>query len=197
MNNIFKFGVIPSSQPSGGGVSVEPGLYTLGSIPAANNSSYLYFNYQTQAEEYLANGIQYRIVFKYTSGSSHTGDVQLDDINFLGNTYDPQTGTHSFQTSTANIVSYTSVSWTNLASSSKSNGRWNRDSGGTISGGTGNTSGYTGQFYYYAETTSSFNMNFWLRSPIVTYDGNNNNINFRYARHGATCGPMTVYLEIL
>ena len=75
-----------------------------------------------------------RLVFKYLSGSSFRGDLQLDAITLGGTTAGFESGVDSYQTSTSTngaTSAYTSVtSWTNVATSTI-NGRWNRDTGNT------------------------------------------------------------------
>jgi hypothetical protein len=128
-----------------------------------------------------------RIVFKYVSGSSFRGDIQLDLIN--GTSFE-NTG-NSYQTSSSGETSYESVSWSTL-SVGTTNGRWNVDQGGTPSGNTGRTDAAGGSYYVYAETTNSFNHYFWLRSPELVAPST---LTFYEARYGANIGALDVYFD--
>lgn len=188
VNGIWK------SIPFGG--NYELGLTaSLISVPAQNSAAWTYRSADISA--YI--GATARLVVKYISGSSYTGDAQIDDINIGGNSYDPEGGTHSFQrNSVAGITTddYSSVSWEALADTAI-DGKWVRDGFGTVSGSTGLTSGNTGSYYYYCETSGSGTnyKRFWLRSPIVTI--NNGTLSLYTAQYGATCGSFNVYLDII
>jgi len=177
------------------------------SVPAQNNSTWT----QRTADISQYIGHTARLIILYQSGSSFRGDIQLDDFNIGGNTFDPETGTHDFQVQTTadnsqlsdvnDIYSdYNAVSWTALTTDSLTHestdyGKFFRDSGGTPSGGTGNTSGNTGSFYYFVETTSTgSNNDVWLRSPEVTIT--NGTLEFYTAQNGSNSGPIYAYLEL-
>jgi len=177
------------------------------SVPAQNSATWT----QRTADISAYIGQNVRLVVLYQSGSSFTGDVQLDDFNIGGNTFDPETGTHSFQVqsvednsqlSNVNYIQsdYDSVTWSSLTTDGSTHatgkyGKFFRDSGGTPSGGTGNTSGNTGSFYYFAETSSTgSNNDIWIRSPEVTV--NNGTLSFYTAQNGETSGPIYAYLEV-
>jgi len=143
-----------------------------------------------------------RLVFHYVSGNSYTGDFQIEDIfinnNGLQNTFDFANSTHSFQTSTVDTQFYEDVVFSTLQTGT-STLRWNRDSGGTGSGGTG-LNGRLGSsdYYVYAETSSPgySNKNFWLRSPLIYIaPSGNKEFSFYYAKYGNTMGTMNVYVE--
>ena len=138
-----------------------------------------------------------RLVFKYLSGSSFRGDLQLDAITLVGTTAGFESGVDSYQTSTSTngaTSAYTSVtSWTNVATSTI-NGRWNRDTGNTPSSSTGNLGAYAGSFFVYAETTSSFNKYFWLRGPEIVITPAT--LEFALGRQGINIGTLQVYLDI-
>lgn len=150
-----------------------------------------------------------RLVWHYVSGSSYTGDIQIDTIKvtegagqadgFPNLTYDFDSSTESFQTSTTDTASYGSVSFSNLTTGT-STLRWNRDSGGTGSGGTGLTFADSGSFYVYAETSGSgySNKNFWLRSPqIVVEDSERAKVEWKMARYGSTIGTLCFHVEVV
>lgn len=144
-------------------------------------------------------GATVRLTFHYVSGSSFTGDIQLDAINLDGNSYSFESGTESFQTSVSGETNYNSVSWNSLAMG-EVNGRWNRDSGGTSSGNTARTDAADGTFYVFAETTgngSGFpSRNFWLRSPQIVL-GNTPTLTYFETRLGATIGTLNVHLDVI
>ena len=142
-------------------------------------------------------GATVRLVFHYVSGSSFTGDIQLDAINIDGNSYSFESGTESFQTSQSGEANYASVSWQALATG-EVGGRWNRDSGGTSSSGTARADAANGSFYVFAETSSPGypSYNFWLRSPQVTL-GSNPTLSYYETRLGATIGTLSVYLDVI
>lgn len=171
-------------------------LVQIASIPAQDNSTWTLRSYD--ASSYVGRDV--RLVIRYQSGSSFTGDAQFDDFTIGGTTYDPENGTEGFQRNSdagSSVSSYASVSWQSLATGEVI-GLFNRDSGGTPSNGTGNTSGNTGNFYYYAETSTSGigfpDAYFWLRSPQVTLSSGT--VSFYSAQNGATCGPITAYLDV-
>lgn len=145
-----------------------------------------------------------RLVFHYVSGNSYTGDFQIDNIflnnNNLTTTYTFTSSVHSFQTSTVDTQFYEDVVFSTLQTGT-STLRWNRDSGGTGSGGTGlNGKSGSSDYYVYAETSSPgyANKNFWLRSPLIYLaPSGNKEFSFDYARYGATMGTMNVYVEVV
>lgn len=144
-----------------------------------------------------------RLVFHYVSGNSYTGDFQIDDI-FINNgglqgTYDFTSSVHSFQTSTTDTATYGSVAFSTLQTGISAL-RWNRDAGGTGSGGTG-LNGRLGSsdYYVYAETSypGYSNKNYWLRSPLIYIapGSGNKEFSFYYAKYGNSMGTMNVYVE--
>lgn len=174
------------------------------SVAAQNNSTWT--QRTANISSYIGNTA--RLVILYQSGTSFTGDVQFDDFNVGGNTFTDFSSSQGFQTNNASdnskVVSglldnlqteYNGVTFQAVGTSTTSYGKFVRDGGGTPSSGTGNTSGNTGSFYLYAETSSNgSNNDFWLRSPEVTI--NNGTLSFYSAQNGATCGPFYAYLDI-
>ena len=143
-------------------------------------------------------GATVRLVFEYRNGSSFTGDIQLDNINIDGNVYSFESTGESFETSAAGETSYGTVSWNPLAVAT-TNARWNVDTGGTGSGGTGRTDAADGNYYVYAETSSPANVTgyeFWLRSPQITL-GSSPTLSYYEARLGAGIGTLNVYLDVI
>lgn len=174
------------------------------SIPAQNDATWT----QRTADISAYIGKQARLVVLYQSGTSFTGDIQLDDFNIGGNSFTDFSSSQGFQTNTNSddskvasgnldsIASEYPSSWSTVGTTTSAYGKFVRDSSGTPSGSTGNTSGNTGTFYLYAETSSTgSNNDIWLRSPEVTI--NNGTLEFYSAQNGATCGPIYAYLEIL
>ena len=174
------------------------------SIPAQNNSTWT----QRTADISAYIGSTARLVILYQSGSSFTGDIQLDDFNIGGNSYTDFTSSSlgfetnavvdNSQVASGNLDSIASeypASWEAVGTTTSAYGKFVRDGFGTPSSSTGNTSGNTGSYYLYAETSSTgSNNDIWLRSPEVTL--NNGTLEFYSAQNGATCGPIYAYLEI-
>ena len=174
------------------------------SVPAQNSA--VWTQRTADITDYI--GLKARLLVLYQSGTSFTGDVQLDDFNIGGNSFDPETGTNGFQVPTVsdnsriafgnldNIQSdYDAITWTGIGSSTSSYGFFVRDPSGTPSGSTGLTSGNTGSYYFYAETSSSGSSNdIWLLSPEVTIKSDE--LSFYTAQYGATCGPIYAYLVV-
>ena len=140
-----------------------------------------------------------RLVFHYTNGDNDfTGDLQLDEIALDGTTYSFESTSDNFETSGNDESTYGSVSWISVATNT-TEGRWNRDSGGTPSSNTGLSSASDGSFYLYAETSSPANTNgynFWLRSPQVTRSSSPT-LTYYEARSGASIGTLNVYLDVI
>jgi hypothetical protein len=144
-------------------------------------------------------GTTARVVFRYESGNSFTGDLQLDAITLGGTTAGFESGIDSYQTSTSSddgTSAYSSVtSWTSLATGTFP-GRWNRWTGNTPSSGTGDLGAYAGSYFVYAETTAPGNPSkyFWLRGPEIVVTPAT--LEFALGRQGATIGTLKVYLDI-
>jgi len=138
-----------------------------------------------------------RIVFHYQKGSSFTGDIQVYDIVVSGTNFNLNSGMGTFQTTIANSSPYTSASFFGVGTNT-SGGRWNRDSNGTPSNGTGLT--LAGEDYFYAETSNpaanTVGFNFWLRSPVVSLSAASPTLSFKDGRYGAGIGTLNVHLDI-
>jgi hypothetical protein len=179
------------------------------SVSAQNNSTWT--QRTADISDYI--GTTARLVVLYQSGSNFRGDAQLDTFNIGGTTYNPTSNGitingSSIQTSSGSpspgadlddiTTEYNSVSWNNVGTNTSLYGRWIRDSGGTPSSSTGNTSGNSGSFYLYAETSVSGqgypSKWFWLRTPEVTLT--TDTLSLYTAQNGVNCGPIYVYLEI-
>ena len=170
-------------------------------IHSQNLSSSSTWSLKSHTLSSLYKGRTVRIVWRYvngTAGTSYIGDFQLDDFSILGNTYSPEDGTESFQTSTSQTISaYTSVTFSSLGTGTSSY-RWNRDASGTSSGSTGLTSGNTGSWYYYAEVSGANTSggNYWLRSPSIVV-GNNLNISYYIGHLGSNVGNYYLYVDVI
>ena len=143
-------------------------------------------------------GTTARVVFRYESGNSYTGDLQLDAITLGGTTAGFESGIDSYQTSTSSdggTSAYSSVSWTSLVTANLP-GRWDRWTGNTTSSGTGDLGAYAGSYFVYAETTTPGNPSkyFWLRGPEIVVTPAT--LEFALGRQGATIGTLKVYLDI-
>lgn len=149
-------------------------LLTLSGQSATWTSRTVDFFLDLRNEDNLSSFI---IAFHYISGSSFTGDLQLDNISTSITLGAGVSDTNnSFETSSDNFLTnstdsssattaYTSA--TSIGTSTSAYGRFVRDLGGTPSGGTGATTAAAGSYYVYAETSSSGypSKNFWLFSP--------------------------------
>jgi hypothetical protein len=133
-----------------------------------------------------------RMVLRYARGTSFTGDIQIDYPFYNGSYYSFEGGNDGWETHSAFVTDYNSVSWASVVTGS-SLARWNRDSGGTPSGSTGLTFAYAGSWYLYAETSGgSTGSLHWARSPQFIL--NNTSMGLAVARSGATIGTLTVHL---
>lgn len=157
-----------------------------------------------------------RLVVYYASGSSFTGDLQLDEVYYnatsatqggtdlqlevVGSTSGTQVGSTLYTRSTTPAIStlqtdYNSeTTWTNLASGTTS-GTWNIDANGTGSSGTGLTTlAGTGADYVYFETSGGGrpNKQRFLRSKEFT-TGSSGGIAARIGHYGATIGVLRFY----
>jgi hypothetical protein len=171
------------------------------SVPAQNSATYT--ERTADISEFI--GLNARLVILYQSGASFTGDIQLDDFNIGGNSFTDFSISQGFETNASSDNSklsntddiqddYEAVSWSTVGTSAVA-GKFVRDDLGTPSGSTGLTSGNTGSFYLFAETSGDgSNNDFWLRSPEVTITSGT--LSFFTAQFGATCGPIFAYLEI-
>ena len=144
-------------------------------------------------------GATVRLVFEYTMiGSVFTADLQLDSIALDGTTYSFENTGESFETTTTDTAIYAGASWSSLAVGT-TNGRFNVDSGGTGSNGTGRTDAVSGSYYVYAESSSPANVSgfkFWLRSPQVTLSGSPT-LTYYEARTGTSLGNLDVRLDVI
>lgn len=150
-------------------------------------------------------GATVRFVMYYQTTTTFTADLQLDDVNIDGTLYTFESGSEGWQTTTVDqeisgvINPYTSASFSSVVVSGAGY-RWNRDSAGTGSGGTGlttdHTLGTTAGYYLYAETSVTHPAGYWLRSPEVTLSGSPT-LSFWEARYGAAMGTATVYLDVI
>ena len=149
-------------------------------------------------------GHDVRVVWKYTSGSSYTGDFQIGGNVFLGGTtfdLDTYSGT-PWQTTRVDTANYSGATFYNIATGTVAM-RWNsRSSSTTPSGGTGlapSPSLGMDSTYYYAETSSGGNpyKRFWIRSPQVSISSGNDEIKWWRGSYGSTMGSYSIYLEII
>jgi hypothetical protein len=179
----------------GGGSSYSVGFSTSLDTVSGQNASWS----QRTVDISAYAGATVNLVFHYTNGANgFRGDMQLDEINLDGTTYSFESNSQSFQTSGNNESTYAGVSWISVATAT-TNGRWNRDSGGTPSGDTALSTASDGSFYLYAETTSPANVlgyNFWLRSPQVTLSSTPT-LSYHEARSGSDIGTLNVHLNVI
>jgi hypothetical protein len=152
-----------------------------------------------------------RFVWHYVSGTSYTGDIQIDNIavpthnNYWTQSYynlglSSFNGSAFLSTTTSNTSNYAEASFGSISTSTSGYGRWVGRSGSTPSSNTGLSSGYGGSGYYvYAETSSSGypSKNFWLRTDpvILAYEVGSPYFGFRLGRYGSTIGTLKIYVE--
>jgi len=151
-----------------------------------------------------------RIVCFYTSGTSFTGDAQIGWARLGGTTWTFESGPESWETTTANstTLTYSTASFSNIATSGTIANRWNRDAFGTSSSNTAITgtsaivggspaSASPGSYYLYAETSSPgySNKDFICRSPAVSVSSNT--LELILAGYGGTIGSFDVYLDVV
>ena len=152
----------------------------------------------------IYRGATVRPVFYYeNTNGGFRADLQLDLINLDGNVYDFESNATGWQTTTSStsISNYSSTSWSSLPNDAHQTSRWNRDSGGTSSSGTGRADAASGSYYLYAETTSPGNavgFDFLLRGPQVTL-GDDPDFTWYEARYSSdsTMGTLKVYLDVI
>lgn len=153
-----------------------------------------------------------RIMFSYKSGSSFTGDQQVDSVEIDGTTNTFQSNAESYERTEAltgsNAILFSGVStafrssvynarsWTGVSTATSGNGLWLRDNNGTSSQNTGSVLGPSGvntDFYlYYESSGSTFPQAGWLRTPSVTLDASPS-VAFKSSRFGATMGTLEVW----
>ena len=165
-----------------------------------------------------------RLLFHYVSGSGFRGDFQIDDIKlpftmamfgstfwttynigfgsssaFSAAVFDPMNGYANLgnvQTTRSDTTSHTNATWYDITTGGTAL-RWNGNSGGTGSSGTGITTmlGY----HVYAETSSPgySNKNFWMRTPEwdVPNEVGSGNIGFTYGAYGSNMGTLKLYVQ--
>ena len=154
---------------------------------------------------YIGNTV--KIVINYSNGSGGTGDVQVDNIVLWNDNrtsgspaYSFNSSTHNFQTSTTNNAFYSNVTWAYLADGTTAL-RWNRDSGGTPTSGTGlgfDGDGQASGYYVYAEVSGVSALSyFWLRSPNISVTSTHHNLEVYLSRCGSAVGRTSFYVDVV
>lgn len=113
-----------------------------------------------------------RVCFHHLIGSSFYADWAIDNVTINGSTTtweSDQNGWISPNNTTHYITSETALAASTqiLITTSTGSSRWNLDSGTTPSSSTGPSSAYAGSYFAYTESSSYFNTNHWLFSPII------------------------------
>ena len=168
-----------------------------------------------------------KFVFHYvqqSEGYTWRGDIQLDDIKITPNkSRGDGIKNYSFESEVpegwetsdgggvgsdvedkyGNISSYDDVDWVPIQTGNH-RGRWNRDTGGTPTTGTGDLeTGNTGDYYLYAETSAAgtgstnnaYGRGFFLRTESFIL-GDNPQLEYAYAQDGSRMGDLKVYIDI-
>lgn len=192
---------------------VEPNLVFLGeAINATSSATYTEYYVAYPSEVQNKTG---RLVVYYASGSSFTGDLQLDEVYYnatsatqggtdlqlevAGSTSGSQVGNTIYDRPTTPSTptlqtNYAYETWTNLASGTTA-GTWNIDADGTGSSNTGLTTlAGTGADYVYFETSGGGrpSKQRFLRSGEFT-TGSSGGIRTRIGHLGATIGILRFY----
>lgn len=170
-----------------------------------NTTSYEQMTANATERAALAGQTGY-IVWVHYGNTSFYGDVQIDDINVDGTSYNssgtftslqrpnsasrfPNPGTWDFQTEYTSVDQ--TVGWTGLTTGT-STFRWNIDAGGTGSSSTGLTFDgpiSTDGYYIYSEASSTSNSVFWVRTPLTTFSASPQ-FEYYQARYGSTIGNV-------
>lgn len=140
----------------------------------------------------------FRIAWHYISSTSFRGDYAVDTVALQGNSYNFDTDSDSFLRSTSSTSSSTAaLSGSEAVTDGTTEGKWNRDSGGTGSGATGPDAAQSGTHYMYCETSGGGNpsKNFWLFSPVITIGATTPlSLSFYESRYGISIGSVKVYV---
>jgi len=179
----------------------EDPYYELTQLRTMSGQSSTWTTYTDSLSSYA--GQKGRLVFIYQNGTSFRGDIQVDDINFDGNSYSFESDTHGWLTSSSstNTADFTNFekfqnnisTWPTMGSSG-SQRRWNRDSGGTPSSSTGLTSADDGSYYIYTEVSGTGSGAFFTAcSPLLQLSSNPGNLSYAVARYGVNIGTFRVY----
>ena len=165
-----------------------------------------------------------RLLFHYVSGSGFRGDFQIDDIKLPFTTYmmgmtiwstytinfgsssafsaavfdpmDSYANLGNVQTTSTDTTSHANATWYDITTGGSAL-KWNGNSGGTGSSGTGITTmvGY----HVYAETSNPgfSNKNFWMRTPEwdVPNEVGSGFIGFTYGAYGSNIGTLKLYVQ--
>lgn len=131
----------------------------------------------------------------------YTGDLQIDNVQFDGNTYSFENSGQGWQTTTSGRSPFampTGTQWASLAVGTTAE-RWNVATGNTGSANTGNLGATAGSYYVYTETSTPVvtGDGFWLRSPLVTLSGSPGNLTFDEGRQGANIGTLRTFVHVV
>ena len=139
-----------------------------------------------------------RIVFKYVSGTSFTGDMQIVQVTTNGSNSNVGVSYTSWQRNTTDFVTdYPASNGWSTVGTSLIYGNWSIRSGGTSSSGTGvvPSSTYGGVSLLFETTNPGFpTKTGFLRGPNTTFTSNSVTVSF-YA-YGATMGSLYAGVEI-
>jgi hypothetical protein len=142
------------------------------------------------------------IVFKYISGSSFTGDIQILEVTVNGVVSNIGEGTvyPSWQrNNTINIQTYPpSDGWESVPEASNDQGEFaRRTAAGTPSGSTGvdPNGGFADSYIYFEASTAGYaNKTAYLRGPLTRLTSNS--ITVRFFAYGAAMGTLYAGVEL-
>lgn len=129
-----------------------------------------------RAFDYLNPGSTHRVVWHMVvSGDNFEADYAVDNITLNGVNYSFDTDNDNFLTSSGINAGDSVTAFNNSVAvptaTDAVEGRWNRETGSTVSSGTGPSAAQNGTHYVYTESSSPNavdGMNFWLFSPEIT-----------------------------
>jgi len=188
-------GSAAADTPPAGGA----GTYLLRTLVGSSTAGWT--NFTDDISSYVSAGSNIRIAFQYKSGTSYTGDIQIDTISiyndFIHN-FDANTHSYEVAAATTTDIDYANLPPWSPMGTGYTTALFNRDSGGTSSSGTGLTTAHSGSWYIYAETSSTGypNKYYWVRSPSITLTTNATALNYAVARYGSTIGTLKTYLIV-
>ena len=192
----YSSGTVPSS-------SISTGLYLNSSAISTGNkgTSVQTITFDLSGSSYVGSSVigeTGRIVFKYVSGTSFTGDMQIVQVTTNGSSSNVGVNYTSWQRNTTNFVTtYPASNGWSTVGTTLIYGNWSRRSGDTGSSGTGvaPSSTYGGvSLLFEASSTGYPTKTAFLRGPNTTFTSNS--VTVRFYAYGATIGSLYAGVEI-
>lgn len=199
----FSYSVSYSSGTVPNPNAISTGLYLNSSAISSGNkgTSVQTITFDLSGSAYVGSSVigeTGRIVFKYVSGSTYTGDMQIVQVTTNGSSSNVGVSYTSWQrNTTTGVTTYPASNGWSTVGTSLINGNWSRRSGGTISGGTGvaPSSTYGGVSLLFETSYPGYpNITGFLRGPNTTFTSNS--VTVRFYAYGATVGNLYAGVEI-